>query len=181
MSLGTFARTLVRLAVVALPIAGVSVAVAAPASAAGTVCVDSSRSGQYSSQVGQAIQVWNQSVRNVQFRAGCSGGIAIITVGQISGGSQYRGDMRGHGTIYIDISQVNQGYLPLRVVAHEMGHSLGLYDNYSGPCSELMSGGGPGTSCRNYTPNAAERSRVNQIWAGRALSGTENAVFVYAR
>jgi snapalysin len=28
-----------------------------------------------------------------------------------------------------------------------------------------MSGGGPGTSCTNATPNAAERSRVNQLWA----------------
>ncbi len=42
---------------------------------------------------------------------------------------------------------------------------LGLPDHYSGPCSELMSGGGPGPSCTNRYPNATERARVNQLWA----------------
>jgi snapalysin len=42
---------------------------------------------------------------------------------------------------------------------------LGLPDHYSGPCSELMSGGGPGPSCTNALPNSQERSRVNSLWA----------------
>ncbi len=41
---------------------------------------------------------------------------------------------------------------------------LGLPDHYSGPCSELMSGGGPGTSCTNPYPNTTERNRVNSLW-----------------
>ncbi|BBJ41038.1 hypothetical protein SSPO_037560 [Streptomyces antimycoticus] len=42
---------------------------------------------------------------------------------------------------------------------------LGLPDHYEGPCSELMSGGGPGPSCTNSQPDQAEISRVNQLWA----------------
>jgi snapalysin len=41
---------------------------------------------------------------------------------------------------------------------------LGLPDHYSGPCSELMSGGGPGPSCTNAYPNSAERSWVSYLW-----------------
>jgi len=50
---------------------------------------------------------------------------------------------------------------------------LGLPDHYSGPCSELMSGGGPGPSCTNPYPDSTERSKVNQLWAnGFAAAGT---------
>jgi len=49
--------------------------------------------------------------------------------------------------------------------SHTLGHILGLPDHYSGPCSELMSGGGPGTACTNAYPNATERATVDSLWA----------------
>ena len=45
------------------------------------------------------------------------------------------------------------------------GHDLGLPDDYSGPCSELMSGGGPGTSCTNSYPDSTE---ISEAAIGRA-------------
>ena len=47
---------------------------------------------------------------------------------------------------------------------------LGLPDHYSGPCAELMSGGGPGPSCTNPYPDATERSKVNTLWANGKTS-----------
>ncbi|CAM5321973.1 snapalysin [Streptomyces tanashiensis] len=83
--------------------------------------------------------------------------------GNDSRGSYASTDGHGSGYIFLDYRQ-NQQYNSTRVTAHETGHVLGLPDHYSGPCSELMSGGGPGTSCQNAQPNAQERSRVDQLW-----------------
>jgi snapalysin len=84
--------------------------------------------------------------------------------GNDSRGSYASTDGHGRGYIFLDYRQ-NQQYNSTRVTAHETGHVLGLPDHCSGPCSELMSGGGPGTSCQNAYPNSQERSRVNQLWA----------------
>ena len=86
------------------------------------------------------------------------------TEGNDSRGSYASTDGHGSGYIFLDYAQAQQ-YDPLRITAHETGHVLGLPDHYSGPCSELMSGGGPGPSCTNPNPDANERSRVNQLWA----------------
>lgn len=86
---------------------------------------------------------------------------------------------------------VDEGYDAIRITAHETGHILGLPDDYSGPCSELMSGHGPGTSCTNAKPDAAEAAQVDSnyaagvaaphrqrhrvvidIWSGRILTGS---------
>lgn len=50
---------------------------------------------------------------------------------------------------------------------------LGLPDHYSGPCSELMSGGGPGPSCTNASPDSNERARVDQLWVNGKKARSE--------
>ncbi|MFF3484985.1 snapalysin [Streptomyces sp. NPDC002701] len=135
-----------------------------PDAAAVTVVYNASAAPTFASQIARSTQIWNSSVTNVRLQAGTSGASFTYREGNDSRGSYASTDGHGRGYIFLDYRQ-NQQYNSTRVTAHETGHVLGLPDHYSGPCSELMSGGGPGTSCTNATPNAAERSRVNQLWA----------------
>jgi snapalysin len=117
----------------------------------------------FRTQINRSTQIWNSSVTDVRLAEVSSGGDFSYREGNSSNGSYASTDGRGHGYIFIDYRQAQQ-YDSTRITAHETGHVLGLRDHYSGPCSELMSGGGPGPSCTNAYPNSTERSRVNQIW-----------------
>ncbi|GAA1398791.1 snapalysin [Kitasatospora putterlickiae] len=127
-----------------------------------TVTYDASSAPTFRTQIAQSAQIWNSSVTNVQLRSGTAADFRYYE-GNDSRGSYASTDMHGHGYIFLDYAQ-NRQYNSVRVTAHETGHVLGLPDHYSGPCSELMSGGGPGTSCTNAYPNTTERSRVNTLW-----------------
>ncbi|MFF3373649.1 snapalysin [Streptomyces sp. NPDC002680] len=132
--------------------------------AAVTVVYNASRAPSFSAEIARSTSIWNSSVTNVKLQSGtASAADFTYREGNSSNGSYASTDGHGSGYIFIDYAQSEQ-YDPTRITAHETGHVLGLPDHYSGPCSELMSGGGPGTSCTNATPNAAERSRVNQLW-----------------
>ncbi|MFK4065995.1 snapalysin [Streptomyces sp. NPDC029674] len=137
---------------------------AQPGIQAVTVRYSTSRAPSFRSQIAASTRIWNSSVSNVQLQETTSGGDFEYREGNDSRGSYAYTDGRGHGYIFLDYRQ-NQQYNSTRVTSHETGHVLGLPDNYRGPCSELMSGGGPGTSCTNATPNATERQRVNSLWA----------------
>ncbi|MCG3040344.1 snapalysin [Streptomyces fenghuangensis] len=128
-----------------------------------TVVYDASRAPSFATEISRSAQIWNSSVSNVRLVSGSNADFRYYE-GNDSRGSYASTDGRGNGYIFLDYRQ-NQVYNSTRVTSHETGHVLGLRDNYSGPCSELMSGGGPGPSCTNAYPNAAERSRVNQIWS----------------
>ncbi|AZM53825.1 snapalysin [Streptomyces sp. WAC 01529] len=137
---------------------------AKPGIQAVTVTYSTRRAPSFRSQIAQSTQIWNSSVNNVKLQEGSSGTDFEYREGNDSRGSYAYTDGRGHGYIFLDYRQ-NQQYNSLRVTAHETGHVLGLPDHYSGPCSELMSGGGPGPSCTNARPDAQERQRVDSIWA----------------
>ncbi|MGW1076702.1 snapalysin [Streptomyces sp. NPDC002537] len=128
-----------------------------------TVTYDPSNAPSFQQEIANAAQIWNSSVRNVQLRAGGNADFSYYE-GNDSRGSYAQTDGHGRGYIFLDYQQ-NQQYDSTRVTAHETGHVLGLPDHYQGPCSELMSGGGPGPSCTNPYPNTQERSRVNSLWA----------------
>ncbi|MEU6232151.1 snapalysin [Kitasatospora sp. NPDC047058] len=136
---------------------------AAPFVKAVVVTYDASSAPTFRNQIAQSAQIWNSSVGNVQLRSGSAADFRYYE-GNDARGSYASTDGHGRGYIFLDYKQ-NRQYNSTRVTAHETGHVLGLPDHYSGPCSELMSGGGPGTSCTNPYPNSAERSRVNSLWS----------------
>ncbi len=132
------------------------------ATAAVTVVYSAANAPSFRTQIARSTQIWNSSVVNVRLVEGSNPDFRYYE-GNDSRGSYASTDGHGSGYIFLDYRQ-NQLYNSTRVTAHETGHVLGLPDHYSGPCSELMSGGGPGTSCQNATPNAQERARVDQLW-----------------
>ncbi|MFG2893948.1 snapalysin [Streptomyces sp. NPDC048248] len=134
-----------------------------PNAASVTVTYDASAAPTFASQISQSASIWNSAVSNVKLQAG-SGGDFQYREGNDPRGSYASTDGHGRGYVFLDYQQ-NQEYNSTRVTAHETGHVLGLPDHYEGPCSELMSGGGPGTSCQNAQPDANERAQVNQLWA----------------
>lgn len=135
-----------------------------PTLASVTVYYNASQAPSFRSQISSAASIWNGSVSNVKLQSTTGGADFTYYEGNDSRGSYASTNGHGSGYIFLDYAQ-NRQYDSIRVTAHETGHVLGLPDHYSGPCSELMSGGGPGTSCTNRYPNTTERSRVNQLWA----------------
>ncbi|MEU4919772.1 snapalysin [Streptomyces parvus] len=138
-----------------------------------TVTYDASGAPSFRSQIANSTQIWNSAVSNVQLQEG-SGADFTYREGNDPRGSYASTDGHGRGYIFLDYAQ-NQQYDSTRVTTHETGHVLGLPDNYSGPCSELMSGGGPGPSCTNAQPDANERARVNQLWQNGLASLARSA------
>lgn len=132
--------------------------------AAATVYYSVSGAPSYASLIRQSASIWNSRVSNVRLVESYSGASLHYYEGNVSGGSYAYTDGRGNGEIVLDHSQMRE-YSPLRIVTHETGHAYGLPDHYSGPCSELTSGGGPGPSCTHAYPNSTEVSRVNSLWA----------------
>ncbi|WP_422772453.1 snapalysin family zinc-dependent metalloprotease [Plantactinospora sp. WMMC1484] len=150
---------------------GVTLANPAPASAAMTICYNTSQAPSYVSIANQAASIWNNATSNLTLSANCGNNLRIY---QITGGGSYAiRTSLGNGRVYIDTQQAQQ-YSPLRIMSHEIGHILGLPDNYNGNCALLMSGGSAGTSCTNPYPSSAEANRVTQLFAGTRV-GAERA------
>ena len=140
--------------------------VTAPAQAAALVTViryDASRAAEFSATIDQAAQVWNSSVSNVRLVRGTP---AHLTVIADNGWPRALPTGLGRGTVWMGRQAVDQGYYPLRIATHEIGHILGLPDRRTGLCSDLMSGSSAPVSCRNANPSAAESAEVDRAFAG---------------
>lgn len=150
-----------------------------PSAAAVTVVYDASGAPTFSAQIARSTEIWNGSVSNVKLQEGSNADFTYRE-GNDSRGSYASTDGHGNGYIFLDYQQ-NQEYDSTRVTAHETGHVLGLPDHYEGPCSELMSGGGPGTSCTNAIPDSNERAKVEQLWANGFAAAMDKALHKAAR
>ena len=163
-------------------------------SAVVTLTYDDSQAGQWSAAITQGVENWNEAVHNVQLVPTSTPGSADYVYVATSGwpettlGPIYPG---GNGEVDLGQEAVDEGYDATRIAAHETGHILGLLDDYTGPCTEIMSGHGPGTSCTNAKPDAAEAAQVDEnyadgasaavrpkhqqvvidVWSGRVLTG----------
>ncbi|GHH05035.1 snapalysin [Streptomyces lanatus] len=145
-----------------------------PGLAAVTVTYDASSAPTFSAQIARSTQIWNSSVSNVKLQEGSNADFTYRE-GNDPRGSYASTDGHGSGYIFLDYQQ-NQEYDSTRVTAHETGHVLGLPDHYEGPCSELMSGGGPGPSCTNSQPDSNERAKVDQLWANGFAAAMDKAL-----
>jgi len=133
-----------------------------------TITYSDARAGAYASAVAQGVAIWNANVTSVHIQKAAAGQRADVQVIADPGWPRSTlGPVRpgGSGTVWFGQEAVDEGYNVVRIAAHEFGHILGLPDNKPGPCSSLMSGSTGGVSCTNATPNAAERDRVQSMYA----------------
>jgi snapalysin len=135
---------------------------AAPAWAAPRVLYyDASQAQEFVAVVNQAAQIWNGSVSNVRLEPVTAGHTVNVRVYADNGWPRTYTTSLGNGYWYMGREAVDEGYYEPRIAAHEFGHILGLPDNRTGRCSDLMSGSSAPTSCTNANPSTTEATTVN--------------------
>jgi snapalysin len=176
MRINTVGRLLAGIVVAALPLLGVGAGVAnaasttAPAASGPTIVYyDASQAKAWATNITTAVANWNAALHNVQFKAGTKAN-ATVELESYSGWPETETSRPGSGTVYLGQEAVSEGYDKTRITAHELGHILGLPDNYDGDCSILMSGHSAGTSCTNAKPGASEAAQVDAIFANGGTS-----------
>jgi snapalysin len=160
-----FLRRIAAALCAATVLAGVQAATAAPASAAPRVLYyDASQAQEFISVVNQGAQIWNSKVTNVQLLPVPAGRTPNIRIYADNGWPRTYTTSLGNGRWYMGREAVNEGYYKPRIAAHEFGHILGLPDNRTGLCSDLMSGSSAPVACTNANPSTAEATRVNTLF-----------------
>jgi snapalysin len=146
-----------------LSVGGVQVTTAASAAAAvRTVYFDASRAGEFATNFAEAAEIWNSSVVNVRLEAGIP---ATVTIYVDEGWPRAQVTDLGAGRVWMGWQAVDQGYDRTRIATHELGHILGLPDDRTGLCSDLMSGSSAPVSCTNAQPSPAEAAWVDTLFA----------------
>jgi snapalysin len=155
---------------------GVQVVTTAPAFAATrTLYYDASQAQEFVSVVNQAASLWNTKVTSVRLVPVSAGHATNIRVYADNGWPRTYTTSLGNGRWYMGREAVNDGYYVLRIATHEFGHILGLPDNRTGLCTDLMSGSSAPVSCTNANPSAAEASRVQRSFGGTQVAAAPPA------
>ena len=174
----SFGRTLTALSVMAMAVLGLTVAAPSASAAdsaptAALICYNTANAGPFAGNAHQAASIWNNATNNITLSNCGSNLVVYYTYG---GGSYAVRYSLGVGYVVIDYYQAQQ-YSAQRIVTHEIGHILGLADNYNGDCSLLMSGGSAGTGCTNTYPRADEAAAVDYYFSGYAVHTVGSEVF----
>lgn len=122
--------------------------------------------GEYADEMTEAMKIWDEKLDTVAFKVADVGAPADISVGTGGGWPYASPSSLGQGHIHMGQQAVDEGHFPLRIATHELGHILGLPDDRTGLCEDLMSGASAGTSCQNPTPNPTEIGKVLALFAG---------------
>ncbi|GAA0524302.1 peptidase [Saccharopolyspora subtropica] len=146
------------------------VALVAPVTAAATpdqvrvVTYDAGQAAEFRDAVDAGAQIWNDSVHNVRLEP-ATGGDADVVVLADDGWPRAEVVDLGRGRIWMGRQAVAEGHDVVRIAAHEFGHILGLPDNRTGECADLMSGASAGPDCDNAKPNPDEIAEVERNFA----------------
>ncbi|MGP4021376.1 snapalysin family zinc-dependent metalloprotease [Saccharopolyspora sp. 5N708] len=157
-------RPVVGLFIAFLIALGVPVAVAAAPANVRVVTYDASQAAEFRDAVDAGAQVWNDNVQGVRLEP-ATGGSADVVVLADDGWPRAEVTGLGQGRIWMGRQAVDEGHHTVRIAAHEFGHILGLPDNRTGVCADLMSGASAGTDCDNATPNPDEIAEVERNFA----------------
>ncbi|MFR9730679.1 snapalysin family zinc-dependent metalloprotease [Saccharopolyspora sp. MS10] len=156
----------------ALAGAATAIALVAGAPAAGAVSAaephvityDASGAEEFQDAVAEAAAVWNDQVANVKLEE-ATGGEADLTVLADDQWPRAQVESLGVGTVWMGRQAVDEGHHVPRIATHEIGHILGLPDDRTGVCEDLMSGASAGTDCENNLPNSEEKAEVEENFA----------------
>jgi snapalysin len=159
------------LAAAAVLLAPPGPAQAAPAVAAEVrvVYYDASRAEEFVTAVDDGAANWNSSVTGVRLEPVPIGVAPDITVTADDGWPYAITESLGRGRISFGREAVVEGHFPPRIAAHEFGHILGLPDDRTGLCEDLMAGGSAPPTCRNAFPNSQEAAKVQALFEKPAV------------
>lgn len=173
-------RTLAAALLALAALVGVQVTAGGTAYAAvRTLYYDSSQAQEFVTVVDQAASLWNTKVTSVRLVKATTGQTPNIRVYADNGWPRTYTTSLGNGRWYMGREAVNEGYYKLRIATHEFGHILGLPDNRTGLCSDLMSGSSAPVSCTNANPSTAEAARVQRNFATGLVPATDGVELVH--
>ncbi|TCO57274.1 snapalysin family zinc-dependent metalloprotease [Actinocrispum wychmicini] len=169
-------RKLILAIAMVLPFIGM--AVPANAIQIRTLYYDTSQAQEFAGDWDTAAANWNKSVTDVRMvKRGANTPVNVRIFADNGWPRTYPGSL-GSGTVYMGREAVNEGFYRPRIATHEFGHILGLPDNRTGRCSDLMSGHSAPISCKSDLPSPAEAAQVQRNFQNGLVPSTVN-VTVY--
>lgn len=166
-------RKLILAIALALPFLGIAI----PANAAiqiRTLYYDTSQAQEFAGDWDTAAANWNKSVTDVRLvKKGANTPVNVRIFADDGWPRTYPSSL-GNGTVYMGREAVDEGFYRPRIATHEFGHILGLPDNRTGLCSDLMSGHSAPVSCKNDLPSPAEAAQVQRNFQNGLVPRTVN-------